>query len=484
MSTTAPPKLPIDIIGNLAENEVELRACSPKVPEAMVAGRQGEAGNGFASRVRKGVLMIKISNLTFTYRRDLPPLLEEISLELNQPGIVEIAGVSGSGKTTLIELINGIIPHIYPGIRKGTVSVDKKDPWLTPPEEIARSVSTVMQNYELQLLSEKVDDEVDLDHPLAEKLGLKRLKGRLIRELSSGEKQKVLIAKQLQKNTPAVILDEPFANLDSEGVNILREILSSSDKFLLVSSHLYHFEESRKFVIHKKRLIQATGDLRELGIRVTPYRFSIPKTSLNSVPPVLGLYDIHFSYRDNRVFKNLNLEIYPGTITGIYGKNGAGKTTLAKLIAGFLTPQSGKIFYRRKPVKKPLAGDKVGLVFQDPYAQVFGLTVRDEIRFDPGIRDRLEKLNLNLPDDFRILRLSRGELMRFAIAANSRFEIMIYDEPTSGLDYHSLKKFADFLASLKEEGRSIIVFSHDREFLRKVSDRLIKLTGGRLIAQE
>ncbi len=428
--------------------------------------------------------MIKISNLTFRYRRDISPLLENINLDFQQPGIVEIAGISGCGKTTLIQLINGIIPHIYPGFRSGKIFVNNRDPWTTPPEEIARFVSTVMQNYELQLLSERVEDEVNLDHPLARKFELSTLKGRLIRQLSSGEKQKVLIVKQLQKDTPAVILDEPFANLDCEGVRSLKDILSSSGKFLLISSHLYHFENSKKFVIHEKKLIPAEGDLRALGIRVTPYDFSIPRISLNGLPPVLGLYGVDFSYKNKRIFTGLDLEIHPGSITGIYGKNGAGKTTLAKIIAGFLSPQSGKILYKNNPVKKPLGGSRIGLVFQDPYAQVFGLRVRDEIGFDPTIRSRLKRLNLKIEDDFRILRLSRGELMRFAIAANSRFEIMVYDEPTTGLDYHSLRKFAEFLADLKREGRSVILFSHDRDFLHRVSDRLLKLEGGKLIAEE
>ncbi|GEM_PF-2952302 len=431
-----------------------------------------------------GKEMINISNLTFKYEESRSPLLEDINLDFSHPGIVEVAGVSGSGKTTLIELINGVIPHIYPGVRSGRLFVKGRDPWETPPEEIARFVSTVMQNYELQLLGERVEDEVDLSHPLAEKHGIVRLKGRLIRELSAGEKQKVLIVKQLQKNTPVVILDEPFSNLDPEGINTFKEILSEDHRFLLISSHLYHFRDSEKFVIYEKKLVRAAGDLRKFGIRVSPYGFLVPRSRLDGVPPVLTLHGIHFSYRNVRVLQDLNLELYPGSIAGIYGKNGAGKTTLAKLIAGFLKPQKGEIYYRNKPVKKPLAGNRVGLVFQDPYSQVFGLKVKDELRFDPGIRERLEKLNLNLPEDFSILRLSRGVLMRFAIASNSRFEIMVYDEPTGGLDYHSLEKFAEFLASLKEEGRSVVLFSHDREFLRRVSDRILKLEGGRLIAQE
>lgn len=426
--------------------------------------------------------MIKTENLKFRYPDQKKFLLSSVHLELTGGGITEIAGVSGSGKTTLLEILNGIIPHIYRGDRQGKVYVDGKDPKEVPIELIAKSVSTLIQNFELQLFKENVSDEVDVSSKLAERLGVDRLADKKIRELSSGEKQRVLILKILEKGTSAFLMDEPFSSLDNHGREAFRNILEELDRTILLFSHEFHFTNSTKFVLSGGELkIPATNNWRKLGVKTKPYDFTLEKVSHKGESPLISTKNVSFSYGTHRVLDEIDLEIYPNEIVGISGVNGAGKTTLARVLAGFLKPGSGKIFYRGKEVRSPLAGKKIGLVFHDPYTQIFGLKVKDFISFKNGIKENFEALGLDILPESRILRLSRGELTKLAIATNTEYELIIYDEPTNGLDYLSLKKFAGFLGKLRESGKSLLIFSHDLEFLNRVSDSRFELKGGKLI---
>ncbi len=427
--------------------------------------------------------MIKIENLKFKYPDQKKFLLSDIHVELPENVITEIAGISGSGKTTLQRIINGIIPHIYNGFREGEVWVDGKDPGKSPIELISRSVSTLIQNFELQLFKEYVNDEIDPFSPLAEMFGVDKLAGKKVRELSSGEKQRVLILKILQKRTATILMDEPFSSLDNDGRNTLREILKNLKKTIIIFSHEYNFVDSRKFVLHNGRLeIPVKEEWRKLGVRRTPYDFSLEKTQHNGVCPLISTKGVTFSYNGkDDVLKGIDLEIHPGEIVGISGANGSGKTTLARVIAGFLKHRNGHVYYQGREVKGSLAGSKIGLVFHDPYTQIFGLRVKDFVSFQNGLMEKFESLGLNIYPDSRILRLSRGELMKLAIATNTDYELIIYDEPANGLDYISLKKFAGFLGKLRESGKAILIFSHDLEFLNRVSDKRFEIKGGKLI---
>ncbi len=426
--------------------------------------------------------MIKTENLKFRYPDQKAFLLNGVHLKLAGKGIIEIAGISGSGKTTLLEILNGIIPHIYRGYREGVVRVDGKDPKEVPIELISKSVSTLIQNFELQLFRENVIDEINTSSEFAKRLGVDRLADKKIRELSSGEKQRVLILKILEKGTPAFLMDEPFSSLDNEGKETLRAIIEELEKMVIIFSHEFHFPNSSKFVLSGGEMKVISSDrLRELGIKVQPYDFSLSRVSHDGTPPLISTSGITFSYGEQRVLDGIDFEIHPGEIVGISGANGAGKTTLARILAGFLKPASGKIFYRGRELKNPVAGEKIGLVFHDPYTQIFGLRVKDFINFKNGVDQNLQALGLNVHPESRILRLSRGELTKLAIATNTEYELIIYDEPTNGLDYISLRKFAEFLGKLRDSGKSLLVFSHDLEFLNRVSDRRFELTGGKLI---
>ncbi len=425
--------------------------------------------------------MIKTENLKFRYPDQKTFLLNGVHLKIAGKGITEIAGISGSGKTTLLEILNGIIPHIYRGYREGIVSVYGKDPENVPIEVISNSVSTLIQNFELQLFRENVTDEVNTSSKLAERLGVDKLAGKKIRELSSGEKQRVLILKIIEKGTTAFLMDEPFSSLDNEGKEILRTIIEELGKTVIIFSHEFHFRNSTKFVLSGGEMkVPPSDHLRELGIKVQPYDFSLSRVSYNGTPPLISTKGITFSYGSHRVLDGIDFEIYPGEIVGISGANGTGKTTLGRVLAGFLKPANGKIFYRGRELRNSVAGERIGLIFHDPYTQIFGLRVKDFINFN-GVEQNMQTLGLNLHPESRILRLSRGELTKLAIATNTEYEMIIYDEPTNGLDYISLKKFAEFLGKLRDSGKSLLVFSHDLEFLNRVSDRRFELKGGKLI---
>ena len=210
---------------------------------------------------------------------------------------------------------------------------------------------------------------------------------------------------------------------------------------------------------------------------------------------------VSFNYGTNEVLNDITYVFPKGKITGIVGKSGSGKTTLIQLINGLLLPTSGSIevgSFVLEPNKKisninALRFD-VGMVFQFPEEQFFHTTVAKEIGFgleqfnykkdkkDERIRESLKMVGLNDSylerDPFS---LSNGEKRKIAIASVLIFnpKVIIFDEPTVGLDFESKKSFIRLVKLLKKRyHKTIIISSHDTDFLHSLVDNVIVLNQG------
>ncbi|MDD8021243.1 MAG: energy-coupling factor ABC transporter ATP-binding protein [Acidobacteriota bacterium] len=184
----------------------------------------------------------------------------------------------------------------------------------------------------------------------------------------------------------------------------------------------------------------------------------------------------------------------------IIGPNGAGKSTLLLLLNGLLRGQglvkiSGLEVCRRN-VK--VIRSRTGLVFQDPDDQLFmptvlddvafGLCLRSEDRYSQSgqivekVKDRLKELRAEHLINRSTMRLSPGEKKKVALAGVliTEPEILLLDEPASGLDPASRRWLEDYLMGLE---RMLIMTTHDLELARKVAQRIILMSGGRLVAE-
>lgn len=212
--------------------------------------------------------------------------------------------------------------------------------------------------------------------------------------------------------------------------------------------------------------------------------------------PVIKLHGIWFQFEDQPpLFRNLDLHLGPGEKLGMIGPNGSGKTTLLLLLMGLLRPQKGTIEILGRARKTPadfadLPG-KLGLLFQDSDDQLFCPTVAEDVAFGPFnqgksvsevrqiVRETLAELGLAGWENRITYRLSGGEKRLVALATVLAMgpQILLLDEPTSGLDEAAARRVEAILARL---GQSMIVVSHDRDFLKRLCHRILLLQNGTL----
>lgn len=180
------------------------------------------------------------------------------------------------------------------------------------------------------------------------------------------------------------------------------------------------------------------------------------------------------------------------------GKNGAGKTTLVKHFNGLLKPSKGRVLIDGTDTRDASVAElsrKVGLVFQNPDHQLFCETVEDEIAFalknfgfdEKTIEERvswaLELLNLIKYRDTSPFLLSGGERKRVALASVLAWnpKILILDEPTIGQDYRQKSILRDFILRLTSQGKTVIIVTHDVEFVAECEPRVILMVDGEII---
>lgn len=209
--------------------------------------------------------------------------------------------------------------------------------------------------------------------------------------------------------------------------------------------------------------------------------------------------DVHHRYpSDVKALDGISLSLDEGCIC-LIGQNGAGKSTLVKHLNSLLAPTEGSIHVRDMDTRKHSTAElahEVGLSFQNADDQLFHNTVQKEIEYGPRnlgfdqeeITESTE-LSLNLlgleqrrdqnPYDF-----SQPLRKRVAMASVVAMDtpIIVLDEPTGGQDVPGGKQLGEAIQTLVEEGKLVIVITHDMDFVRKHADRTVLLSEGQVIA--
>ena len=191
-------------------------------------------------------------------------------------------------------------------------------------------------------------------------------------------------------------------------------------------------------------------------------------------------------YGEKVIFRDLSLTLKDGEVLAILGPSGIGKTTLIKTLTGLEAAQSGEIEMdgQSYSISDPAVTSKIGLIFQD-FNLFPHLTVRDNIILAPmsvkkmskdeanqKANDLLAKLGLTEQADLYPYQLSGGQKQRVSIARALAMDpqVIAYDEPTSGLDEKATEQVVAIMLSLKAEGVSQIVVTHELPFAEKVAD--------------
>jgi len=508
--------------------------------------------------------LITVDNICMDF--DGTHALINISFEIAEGEILGVIGRSGAGKTVLIHLMRGveqpptsgrIIYHVsacpscdYMDVASaagkpcphcgGMLAALDVDLWNETNEALKRRVmrrTAIMFQRTFALYGDdRVIENVlhaldDIDYPqekainrAADLIDQVRLSHRMMhiaRDLSGGEKQRVVLSRQLAKEPFLLFADEPTGTLDPGTAKIVHSMLTEAAKTnnmgMVVTSHFSQVIED----VASRAILLVDGSIAKIGL---------PKDVIGEFmkgcddsetfehteagEKIVGARDLTKRYIsvDRGVVKAVNgvtFDVYTKEIFGIIGKSGAGKTTLSRIIAGLIEPTSGEINVRigeewvdmTKPGvdQRGRAKEYIGLLHQEydlyPHRTVLdNLTDAIGLEFPKELAMRKAVVTLKMAGfseekskeilDRMPGQLSEGERHRVALAQVLIREpkIVILDEPTGTMDpITKIDVKHSIMHSRDEIDETFIVVSHDMEFVREICDRIALMRGGKIV---
>ncbi len=425
--------------------------------------------------------LARVDGLGFAYAAGAP-VLEDVSLQIEEGEHVALLGPSGSGKSTLLRAFAGLVPHFHGGHFSGSVVVGGIDTREARPAQLAGIVASVFQDPEDQVVMAQISNEISfglenigvppdeiwarVDEALA-LVGAEPLAGRLTSELSGGELQRVSLASALALRPRLLLLDEPTSQLDPEGAEAFFDLIEHLPCAVLVSEQrparpLAHCD--RVLFMDRGRIVldAARGPALEWLAEQRPLY-------LPHAPDVVARASgVRFSYGERVVLENASLEVRRGEIVALVGPNGVGKTTLAQIAAGLLEPDAGEATRLR-----------AAYLAQDPGRHLVTERVLDEVALGAGeerARDALAQLGLGDHTERHPRDLSAGERERLSLAAvlATDPDFLVLDEPTRGVDPERKVELARLLRA-EAAVRGTLVVTHDLPWAAEVADRVVEL---------
>ncbi len=344
-------------------------------------------------------------------------------------------------------------------------------------------------------------------------------------ELSGGQKQVLNLASVMAMQPGILILDEPTAQLDpiaaKQFLQILKRIHEELGTTVILSEHrmedvlplctsvlflqrgkLQAYQSPDRFVAHllaenhpfskafpaSVHIARRLGEKERFPLSVKEGRLwlkshgwkqekTIPSLANRSASskPVLQAKEVWFRYKkeEDFVLKNASISFYPGEVHAIVGGNGSGKSTLLHLLSGAVKPNRGRI--RREEKTRP------GLLPQNPKALFTADTVGEELDewkkdfhyTDEEVYSMMEEMGIEHLKSRHPYDLSGGEMQKVALAKILLLnpDILLLDEPTKGVDAMAKEDLLQILKRQKENGKTVVLVTHDLEFAARIADR-------------
>ncbi len=467
--------------------------------------------------------MYKIENFSFTYPEE-KNVIKNISFGINEGDFVVISGKSGCGKTTLLKHLK---PSLKPeGKMSGTIILDEEI------EDDDTKIGFVFQNPNDQIVMDKVWHEIafGLENTAVPLKQMKRRVGEIVnyfnlqniisrdtQSLSGGEKQLVNLASVMVMNPKVILLDEATAQLDpvnrDEFIKILKQInddfnvtvifvehqleglLNVANRLIVMDEGKIIIDDEIKMAVEKmlakEIFVESLPDYvrissltDELCMSIKDARkaladfdnFDIKEIEDVDIGVLMKIRDLNFGH-DDIVLKNLDLDIRQNEILSIVGANGSGKSSFLRCIAGLVKYQG--------EVTKVGNVDKIGYLPQDPTTLFLSDKVIDDLlAVDESIKSvniQLDNLGISDLKEKHPFDLSGGQKQLVALAKVllTKPQLLLLDEPTKGIDALSKENLAALIRGLSKH-MTIIVASHDLEFVAKISDRVAMIFNGQM----
>ncbi len=195
-------------------------------------------------------------------------------------------------------------------------------------------------------------------------------------------------------------------------------------------------------------------------------------------------------FGDDTILENITIDFEKGKIYGIIGRNGSGKTVLFKLIIGFLKPTRGRILVEGKEIGKDIDfAEQTGMIIETPgflsafngYKNLEYLAAIKKAIGKKEIQESMIRVGLDPKSKKKVGKYSLGMRQRLGIAQAimENPDILILDEPMNGLDKQGVEDVRKILLKLKEEGKTILLASHNKEDIEILCDEVYEMDDGK-----
>jgi energy-coupling factor transport system ATP-binding protein len=445
--------------------------------------------------------------------------LRDINLCLESGQTLAVFGDSGSGKTTLFASIAGLNGGYYRGGEaRGAIRLFEDPVAETALTKLVKHYGLVTQDFRNQLLADEVEAAIAFTMesrgaPVGEMkenveallglLGIKEIRNKNIQELSGGQGQRVAIGCMLAKEPKMMIFDDIASDIDPRGQEDIQSIMkglkdqaitllvtdSSDPRFLLtLADKAFVLDGGEKIFFGNPAEIETSEYLSEkAGISIPEVEFREPKNS----PLAIEITGARYTYGRTLAVDEVSCQVVEGSITGIIGHNGSGKTTLLKMIGGLYKATQGSVLVNGvEPGRLPAeqAVRYVAYLPQNTRGIFFEDSVAKELAYTPkvvGIAQRyfVEDVGLSGLEDQHPEFLSGGQRQRLAIACalSSQPQVLLLDEPTKGLNQKERLALAETLLKLQQEGKTLVLVSHDWQLIARATENLLVMNHGRLV---
>ena len=509
-------------------------------------------------------VLIEVENLVKTFGEF--EILKGLSFSLEEGEVLGIIGKSGAGKTVLLHAIRGLREYkptsgkIYYNVAyckncrqvevpsragqpcpacAGTMQLLRIDAWADESDlqrDIRRRVAIMLQRTfalygderaienVMRSFTERGYSDSEAIYKASELIDQVKLSHRMMhvaRDLSGGEKQRVVLARQLARSPVILLADEPTGTLDRKTAEIIHKIIQheakTKDMAVLVTSHLPEDIESiadRAILLEEGRIVRE-GAPKDVVDQFLSTVGEVKKQEIASGETVVKVEELEKKYvtLDRGVIRavnNVSFDVREGEVFGLIGLSGAGKTSVSKIIAGVLEPTNGEVLVRvgedwvdmtlPGPDNRGRAKPYIGILYQEydlyPFRDVLdnltssiGLELPAELSEHKAVQTLMaagfskttsERILTKVPDQ-----LSQGERHRVALAQVLIREpnLVILDEPTGTMDPITKKDVSNSIMTARAEiGETFMIVSHDLDFVKEVCDRAALMRGGKIIS--